>query len=312
MLRENLLNEPTGVFAASLLELLGYMAVCRGAADEALDCARRARRHLGDSREPQFSHALAYLEAEAARLRGDLPAASAAAAAGLTESSAWYSPRYAWPLVWLGARIDADSATMARDRGLPPPPPATSSEHLPAPSPAARAYRCTTAAEAERRDGRPAGAAWQDAVRAWEDAGDAWPLAYARFRLAEALCGEGLRDEAREPLAAAARSAETMRAQPLLADVLALARRARLTLDDDAAPAPEPQDTAPFGLTDRELEVLALIAAGRSNGEIATSLFISRKTASVHVSNILGKLGVAGRVEAAGVAHRLGLVQPQA
>ena len=73
-----------------------------------------------------------------------------------------------------------------------------------------------------------------------------------------------------------------------------------------------PQDTTPFGLTDRELEVLALIAAGRSNGEIAGSLFISRKTASVHVSNILGKLGVAGRVEAAGVAHRLGLVRPQA
>ena len=56
-----------------------------------------------------------------------------------------------------------------------------------------------------------------------------------------------------------------------------------------------------------EREVLALVAAGRSNGQIAASLFISPKTASVHVSNILAKLGVSGRVEAAGVAHRLGL-----
>ena len=61
------------------------------------------------------------------------------------------------------------------------------------------------------------------------------------------------------------------------------------------------------GLTRRELEVLRLVAAGRSNGQIAETLFISRKTASVHVSNILGKLGVHTRTEAAAAAHRLGL-----
>jgi DNA-binding NarL/FixJ family response regulator len=62
-------------------------------------------------------------------------------------------------------------------------------------------------------------------------------------------------------------------------------------------------------LTDREREVLALVAAGRSNGQIATALFISPKTASVHVSNILAKFGVSSRIEAAGMAHRLGLVE---
>ena len=65
--------------------------------------------------------------------------------------------------------------------------------------------------------------------------------------------------------------------------------------------------TDTIGLTDREREVIQLVAAGRSNQQIAETLFITRKTASVHVSNILGKLGVANRVEAAAVAHRLGL-----
>jgi DNA-binding NarL/FixJ family response regulator len=62
-----------------------------------------------------------------------------------------------------------------------------------------------------------------------------------------------------------------------------------------------------LGLTPRELEVLRLVAEGRSNRQIAEALFISAKTASVHVSNILAKLGVASRVEAAAVAHRLEL-----
>jgi DNA-binding CsgD family transcriptional regulator len=64
---------------------------------------------------------------------------------------------------------------------------------------------------------------------------------------------------------------------------------------------------APFGLTRREAEVLVLVAAGRTNRQIAQELFITPKTASIHVSRILAKLGVAGRGEAAAVAHRLGL-----
>ena len=66
----------------------------------------------------------------------------------------------------------------------------------------------------------------------------------------------------------------------------------------------EPRGAAPFGLTERELEVLRLVAAGRGNRDIAAELFISPKTASVHVSNILGKLGVSSRGEAAATAYR--------
>jgi DNA-binding CsgD family transcriptional regulator len=178
-------------------------------------------------------------------------------------------------------------------------------------SDAASAYQTMTAAEQARRDGEPAVAPWRAAVAAWEQAGEVWPLAYARFRLAEALCTDGAREEAAEPLRAAVRTAEGLGARPLMDEGLALARRARLSLDG-AAPAEEqaPEPTDPFGLTDREREVLALVAAGQSNGQIAAALFISKKTASVHVSNILAKLGVSGRFEAAGVAHRHGLVGP--
>ena len=97
---------------------------------------------------------------------------------------------------------------------------------------------------------------------------------------------------------------------PIADQAAALARRTRLSLDEPAAevaavPAADP--LAGFGLTEREREILVLLAGGRSNPQIAESLFISPKTASVHVSNILAKLGVDSRVEAAAVAHRLGV-----
>ena len=103
---------------------------------------------------------------------------------------------------------------------------------------------------------------------------------------------------------------------PLLAEVEALMRRARLSpaglvtpTDTDAATAAESaaEATDRLGLTPRELEVLRLVAEGCSNHQIA-QLFISRATASVHVSNILSKLGVATRVQATALAHRRGLV----
>jgi DNA-binding NarL/FixJ family response regulator len=95
--------------------------------------------------------------------------------------------------------------------------------------------------------------------------------------------------------------AEALGAEPVAEEARALARRARLI--------EEPGETEEngLGLTGRELEVLRLVADGRSNGQIAEELYISRKTASVHVSNILAKLGVTSRVEAAALAHRQGL-----
>ena len=77
---------------------------------------------------------------------------------------------------------------------------------------------------------------------------------------------------------------------------------------DGLGPAAEGTVSPLAGLTPREIEVLQLVAAGNSNSEIGSALFISTKTASVHVSNILAKLGVSGRGEAAALAYRLGLV----
>jgi DNA-binding NarL/FixJ family response regulator len=98
---------------------------------------------------------------------------------------------------------------------------------------------------------------------------------------------------------------------PLRREIELLAQRGRLHLDEPVDTAAElkapPSPAASFGLTRREVEVLALVAEGRTNRQIGQALFITPKTASVHVSRILAKLGVAGRGEAAAVAHRLGL-----
>jgi DNA-binding CsgD family transcriptional regulator len=101
------------------------------------------------------------------------------------------------------------------------------------------------------------------------------------------------------------------RGGPLRREIELLAQRGRLRLegpvDTTASPEVPPSPAASLGLTPREVEVLALIAEGRTNRQIGQVLFITPKTASVHVSRILAKLGAAGRGEAAAIAHRLGL-----
>ncbi|MGR8008086.1 helix-turn-helix transcriptional regulator [Streptomyces hypolithicus] len=134
----------------------------------------------------------------------------------------------------------------------------------------------------------------------------------AEMRLRE-VAGGGARDRAADLLRLVRATAEHLDARPLAESVALLAQRARLPLTQTPAcqapevPELEVSPAASLGLTPREQDVLRLVAAGRSNRQIAGELYISPKTASVHVSNILAKLGVSGRGEAAAVAHRLRL-----
>jgi len=141
-------------------------------------------------------------------------------------------------------------------------------------------------------------------------------VAYARYRRAEALLMKE-RDKAlpTELLRAAYATCAALGAAPMIASIEGLARRARVELspiqpaEPDVSPARAVPDSVrnDLGLSARELEVLALVADGMTNGEIAKALFITRKTASAHVTHILDKLGAANRVEAAVIAERAGL-----
>jgi DNA-binding CsgD family transcriptional regulator/tetratricopeptide (TPR) repeat protein len=173
------------------------------------------------------------------------------------------------------------------------------------------AERATWDAERTRLAGVSDPAAWQLAAQTWQDLG--WPhrAAYAWWRHAEALLAAGRPRPAATALQAAAAAADGH--APLLAQIRALAQRARIPLPTSpatpAGPPHGPVADAPYRLTERELAVLRLLAAGYTNAQIGAELFISPKTASVHVTSILRKLGVAGRVQAAAVAERAGLLQ---
>jgi DNA-binding NarL/FixJ family response regulator len=168
-------------------------------------------------------------------------------------------------------------------------------------------------AEATRLHARPDPEAWATVAEAWERLGRPYLVAYTRWREGEALLAtHGDRGRVAAALGAAVDVSQRLGAALLEAEVRALAGRARISLERRPTDAPTAaiDDGAGLGLTAREREVLGLVALGRTNRQIAAELFISESTAGVHVSNILGKLGVTGRGEAAAVAYRLGLVEP--
>jgi DNA-binding CsgD family transcriptional regulator len=220
-------------------------------------------------------------------------------------------------------RVEADRATRCRDLRRPVPEDVAGradelvalAARLPVRTPTALAYQALVLAERARLDTGPAPAEWSVAVERCRETGEASLLCYGLLHLAADGFGAGDREAAGQALLEAATTAERIGAVPLVEEAAALARRARVSLSEPTGSEPEPADVDPlggFGLTSREREILGLIAAGLSNGQIAAELFISPKTASVHVSRILAKLGVSGRIEAAAVVHRLGALAPEA
>jgi ATP/maltotriose-dependent transcriptional regulator MalT len=173
----------------------------------------------------------------------------------------------------------------------------------------AAAHGAIWAAELTRVAGKSDPDAWAAAAAAWTSLHRPHRTAYARWRQAEALLTAGRGPEARECLREAAAAVHNH--APLLAEIRSLARLARLDLADQHtepdATTPQP---APYGLTPRETAVLRLVAEGLTNTQIGNRLFISNKTASVHVTHILSKLGVKNRPQAAALAQRAGLLGP--
>jgi DNA-binding CsgD family transcriptional regulator len=172
------------------------------------------------------------------------------------------------------------------------------------------AERTTWDAEQTRLAGHTDPAAWAAAAKTWDGLSCPHRAAYAWWRQAQAQLDAG------QPPAAAAAALRAAAAAadghaPLLAQIRTLTERARIPLQPQAA-TPKTYTSAgmpsPYGLTGRELAVLRLVAAGRSNAQIGAELFISRATASVHVTSILRKLGVTNRVQAAALAERAGLL----
>lgn len=186
-----------------------------------------------------------------------------------------------WDLYCLAARSHVDTVTAPNG--------------LRSDSQVLAAYKAWYSAEAG--DG-----SWVEVVVAWDGLGRPYRATDARLRAAEEMLAAGNRTEVQRLLRTASESAESLGAQALSAEITLLARSARIDLGVPSAVA-----GPALGLTERETEVLRLVADGRSNKEIAGELFISAKTVSVHVSNVLAKFGVRTRGEAAATAHRLGL-----
>jgi DNA-binding NarL/FixJ family response regulator len=201
------------------------------------------------------------------------------------------------------ARLDTvdEETTKAQLRG------AVAAAHDDGGASADSAAHLAHAAAALTRLGAPDPDAWAEAAERWERLGDPLWTATARLHEAEAAVASGETARGAEALHRAHELAVHLGAVALLAEVEAVSRRTRLGVK---APAPRVLAAATIDhlrLTPREAEVLGLVAAGQTNREIGERLYVSEKTASVHVSNILRKLGVSSRVDAAAVAQRLGV-----
>ena len=272
------------------LLLAGELALARGEAEHAYELAQRGLEHVSGSDDILFT--------------SDLMALAVQALADQYEASQVDGRPFDLDKGRLLAAGLVDEVELlvveARARGGEPPP---------------RVVAHAAQAGAERsRLHAPDPGAWSEAATAWQRANETHAVAWCRWREAEArLAGRPDRTErarAAEALSEAWRLSLDLGARPLQGRIEALARRARIDLGADRADDdPTGSDVgSDLGITPREVEVLRLLAAGRTDGEIADALFISKKTASVHVSNLLRKLAVANRLEAGriGQAHGLG------
>jgi ATP/maltotriose-dependent transcriptional regulator MalT len=307
------------------------LALGEGDDDVAAACLEAVQPLVKVSTEPQWHGAYGVLTAELRRRLGDLEGAQAAVAAALDELEVCTDDvaRIA-RITAVGLAVEADRAQRARDlRSKADERDALARarihmDRLRAAAteggPVEAAWRSVGEASLARGRGRNGSPLWRRAAEQWDSLGRAYLAATARWREAEALVEAGDREAAGHLAGEALASASAIGARWLAEELQALIGRARLDAAG-AVPAPAatngergaPAEDAPgpvedpFGLTPRERQVLALLAEGATNRQIGAALYMAEKTASVHVSRILAKLGVQSRTQAAAVAYRLHL-----
>jgi DNA-binding NarL/FixJ family response regulator/tetratricopeptide (TPR) repeat protein len=310
------LNPPSG-YLAPLYRFRGEVMLARGFLPEATEAQEAIAALHAQFDAPMDYFPQAHFEAGVLLVQGWPADAVTVIERALDTFDSSRGPRYAWPLLVIGARASLALTLHTRliaEASLP----GTVLERrlrgfldtLTADTPVQRAHRATLAAELAEPAARAA--ASEEALAAWERTAQPYPLAQALLRSAEHAAAGGDRLTAAQRLRRCVALAGQLLAAPLVREAHLLAQRARIAMPEHetAPPSELPADT--LGLTPREREVLSLVALGRTNRQIAEELFISVKTASVHVSRILTKLGAANRVEAAATAHRLHLVDQAA
>ncbi|MBV9415478.1 MAG: AAA family ATPase, partial [Solirubrobacterales bacterium] len=313
LIEEVIDHSPTGVSAGMAYRSVGFLRAERGeleAAARALAQAEEQSRHsLGSMALGPPAAARASLELWAGRPE----AAAAVVSDGLERVGEREHVFFTARLYELGARACADLAARAPgEMRIIEEHTATAQKLLErldgliarmsgVIAPRVRASRAVCAAHASRIGGAGDAALWADARALWETCQDPYHAAHARWREAEALLASGGDRATAETLVRDAHAVvEELDARPLREELEALARRARIELDQQPPPEGTPNAALDrLELTPREIEVLPLLAAGLTNREIGAELFISNRTASVHVSRILTKLSVPNRVAAA-------------
>jgi DNA-binding CsgD family transcriptional regulator len=312
---------PSGLEVIALHIVRGTLALRRGEFTSAAEDLHAARAMTMGLRDGRMNGMVFDGLAELARREQRLDVARATVTAGLDSIENTGDDDMAARLCLTGVRTEADLAQRApgdRDDTL-----ANARHLLDVAESAAFAHTAsrrgteanaavlTARAEVARMAGDATPELWETACAAWDATSYPYGGAASRLRLAETLFEAGRRDDAVAELRRAHDVAAALGAAPLVADIDALASRAHVVVGAAAARGPggEAASSEPDAgsLTARELEVLRLVAAGRTNRQIGAELFISEKTASVHVSRILAKLGVSTRGEAAAVAHLRGL-----
>ncbi|OKI69142.1 helix-turn-helix transcriptional regulator [Streptomyces sp. MJM1172] len=297
---------------------LGYLALARGELTEAATQLAAAHAHFGThDTQPQHRIPLYRLAIGIAEGAGRIADVRAETTDAIAAGFPLGQHRYAWPLLLASASAEADA------RGLPAAEAGRAAalrvlrdaaRRLATPAPVWTAHADYLRAELLRAEGLDTVADWTAVEAAIRPLERPYLLARAGHRLAEARLAAGCdREDAADLLREAHATADRLGSRRLREDLALLARRARIPLAPDlprAAPVPDGDPVEALGLTSRERDVLRLVAVGNTNRQIAEELFISPKTASVHVSNILAKLGVHGRGEAAALAHRLRLFVP--